>query len=469
MARNGHPAQLSLDAPDQLGLHDSAGLHDPPELHDSPWQGRRAEELADFAFEDPTQRPTPPPGRSADAVADGLNTPPLMEHRIMSNTRSAADQVRASIAEACVGLVDRQTLVELVVLCAVAGEHLLVIGEPGTAKSEAVRRIARRLGGRYFEYLIGRFTEPTEIFGPVNLRKLKEGIVETETTGMLPEAEIAFLDEVFLGSTAILNTLLGILNERTFRRGHTVLTCPMRVCVGAANRLPDDDQLAAFADRFLVRVFVEPVRDSALEELLSGGWALKAGADRPLASMADLDALMKTAYAMDLAPIRPSLAHAVRLLRSAGIQWSDRRIVRVQRLIAAAAALAGREQPTEADLWPIVFALTTDHAQRLGRDVLRDLLAASENGSLIEAAAEGSSGPLARGAKILREGLATLAERPTAAEGQNAWRLRVEGLAREIDATFTPAPMPEGIASLRTEVVSVLQAAGQDPHPPGPA
>src|SRR5450432_4233904 len=149
---------------------------------------------------------------------------------------SAADIVRNAVADASRGLVQRETLVELVALCAVAGEHLLVVGPPGTAKSEAVRRISRRLGGRYFEYLVGRFTEPTEIFGPINLRKLKEGIVETETAGMLPDAEIAFLDEVFLGSTAILNTLLGILNERTFRRGHTQLDCPLRVCVGASNR-----------------------------------------------------------------------------------------------------------------------------------------------------------------------------------------------------------------------------------------
>src|SRR2546430_4122974 len=185
----------------------------------------------------------------------------------MSSPSSAAESVRNAVTEACRGLVQRETLVELVVLCAVAREHLLVIGPPGTAKSEAVRRIARRLGGSYFEYLIGRFTEPTEIFGPVNLRKLKEGLVETETSGMLPEAEIAFLDEVFLGSTAILNTLLGVLNERMFRRGHTIIRCPLRVCAGASNALPVDDALAAFADRFLLRVFVQPVSDAQLEEI----------------------------------------------------------------------------------------------------------------------------------------------------------------------------------------------------------
>src|SRR3954466_10432982 len=118
----------------------------------------------------------------------------------MSELPEAAQSLQRALAAASGSLIEREAVVELVGLCAVAGEHLLVIGPPGTAKSEAVRRVARRLGGRYFEYLIGRFTEPTEVFGPVNLRKLRDGIVETETAGMLPEAEVAFLDEIFLGS-----------------------------------------------------------------------------------------------------------------------------------------------------------------------------------------------------------------------------------------------------------------------------
>jgi MoxR-like ATPase len=378
----------------------------------------------------------------------------------VSNLASSVEHVRLAISDAGRGLVEREALVELVVLCAVAKEHLLVVGPPGTAKSEAVRRIARRFGGRYFEYLIGRFTEPSELFGPVNLRKLKDGVVETETTGMLPEADIAFLDEVFLGSTAILNTLLGILNERKFRRGHTSIDCPMRVCVGAANRLPEDDQLAAFADRFLVRTFVAPVRDSGLEELLSAGWSLKprdvTTEERFVASIADLDALTNAAYAMDLSSVRPALAQAVRVLRAAGIEWTDRRVVRVQRLVAAAAVLAGRAQPSEADLWPIVFALPTEEAQRIGRDALRDLLAVSDNGSLLAAAVEGSLGPHARGAKLVREASAILAARPLPETNDHAWRLQVEGIARDIDATFTVTTMPEDVASLRARVVEVL-------------
>lgn len=370
--------------------------------------------------------------------------------------KPAAESVHLAITEACRGLVQRESLVELVVLCAVTREHLLVVGPPGTAKSEAVRRIARRLGGRYFEYLLGRFTEPTEIFGPINLRKLKEGIVETEIAGMLPEAEVAFLDEIFLASTAILNTLLAILNERTYRRGHTNVTCPLRVCVGASNRLPEDEQLAAFADRFLVRIFVEPIADSGLEELLASGWSLGATADALTSSMAHLDTLGRATLDMDLTRVRPAIAHGVRLLRGAGIELTDRRVVRLQRLVAGAAALAGRPQPTEADLWPIVFALPTEQAQHLGRDVLGDFLAASENQTLVSATAESSLGPRARGARILREGTAILEDAPVEDGEQAAWRLRVEGIAREIDATFTRDTLPAELAALRARIVEAL-------------
>ncbi|MDP2345624.1 MAG: AAA family ATPase [Deltaproteobacteria bacterium] len=391
----------------------------------------------------------------------------------MSNVATAAEHVRQALAQACRGLVQRESLAELVVLCAVAREHLLVVGPPGTAKSEAVRRIVRRLGGQYFEYLIGRFTEPSEIFGPVNLRKLREGTVETETAGMLPEADIAFLDEVFLGSTAILNTLLGILNERIFRRGHTHLHCPLRVCVGASNRLPEDEQLAAFADRFLVRVFAQPIGDSGLEDLLSSGWSLAQaappapttadgeappapGGERSL--MAELDTLTLAARAMDLTPLRPAVAHCVRLVRSAGIELSDRRIVRMQGLIVAAAALAGRNTPTEADLWAIVFALPTEQAQQLGRDVLRDFLAATENNSLPSASAEGSLGARARGLRILRDGTAVIDAVPQEEDARVPWRLRIEGIGREIDATFASDALPPELAALRARVAAVLSA-----------
>jgi len=370
----------------------------------------------------------------------------------------ASASLRRAVSDAARGLVERESLVELVALAAVAQEHVLVIGPPGTAKSEAVRRVARATGGVYFEYLLGRFTEPSEIFGPVDLRRLKEGVVETETFGMLPEAEVAFLDEIFQGSTAILNTLLGVLNERVFRRGHTRVTCPLRVCVGASNALPEDDALAAFADRFLVRAFVEPVPDPMLERLLEGGWSLgQEAAGRP-SSIGDIDTLAEAARAADMSGVRPQLGKAVRILRGAGITLTDRRAVKAQRLIAAAAALAGRERPTEADLWPVVFVVPTHEQQALARDCLRELLSSTENGALPAAAEEASRGPLARAARIAQAARQILDERPAAGDDSalKSWRLRLEGVAREIDAGFTPEQMPQELIEVRVRIIDLL-------------
>ncbi|WP_437668963.1 AAA family ATPase [Sorangium sp. So ce131] len=379
----------------------------------------------------------------------------------VTDLAAAREAVRRAVAASSEGLVGRRALVELVALSAIAGEHALVLGPPGTAKSEAVRRIAQGLGGNYFEYLLGRFTEPSEVFGPVSLRRLKEGFVETETAGMLPEADVAFLDEVFLGSTAILNTLLGLLNERRFRRGHTTVACPLRVCVGASNQLPDHEHLAAFADRFLVRVFVEPVGDPELEALLEAAWSHGQAQRAPEASLADLDALAAAARAADLAATRPLLAHALRRVRGAGVELTDRRAARVQRLVAAAAVLAGRGRPDERDLWPLVFAIPTEAGQRIARDALRDLLAPSENTSLPAAAEEGSLGPRARAARLAAQA-ERLLDGPRGDEGAGAFRLKLEAIAREIDAGFSAEATPPELARARERIVEQLRELPDD-------
>ena len=375
-----------------------------------------------------------------------------------NNLETSVEAIRFAIAEAGKNLIERETLVELVALAAVAGEHVLIIGAPGTAKSEAVRRIAKATGGEYFEYLLGRFTEPSEIFGPVDLRKLKEGIVETETSGMLPEAEIAFLDEIFLGSTAILNTLLGILNERIFRRGHTRLKVPLRVCVGASNALPTDESLAAFADRFLVRLFVEPIPDPLLENLLEGGWDLAKKDFSHAANIADVDTLAQMVSSVDLSAIRPQIAQSVRIMRGAGINISDRRAVKMQRLIASAAILDGRLIAEVKDLWTLIYAVPTHEQQSLARDSLHELLSQTENKTLPFAAEDASLGALARAARLVNLAEETIANRPPQNDLQDAWRLKIEGIAREIDAGYNADTMPPDLAAVRAQVVEILGA-----------
>ncbi|MFT3736850.1 MAG: AAA family ATPase [Rhodocyclaceae bacterium] len=368
----------------------------------------------------------------------------------MNSLQQSAQQVRTSIRAATSGLIGRDQMAELMILAAVAQEHLLVIGPPGTAKSAVVRRVAQTMGGRYFEYLLGRFTEPSELFGTVDLKKLREGTVETDVSGMLPEADIAFLDEVFLGSTAILNTLLGVLNERRFRRGHTQIACPLRVCVGAANGLPDDEALAAFADRFLLHLFVQPVADHQLEAMLAGGWQSDQRPVEARDSMTHLDTLCQAVRSVSLDVARPALVNAIRKLREAGIQLSDRRIVKAQRLIAAAALLGGRMEASQNDLWPLFYTLPTRESQLQAREVLRDQLAASANENLFSAVEEASLQPMSRVARLVESARHCLA-------GSNgSQRADAENLLREIDANFTAENLPAELAGLRLQLAELL-------------
>lgn len=316
--------------------------------------------------------------------------------------------------------------------------------------------MARALGGRYFEYLMGRFTEPAEVFGPIDLRRLREGRVETETAGMLPEAEIAFLDEVFLGSTAILNTLLGVLNERTFRRGHQSIRCPLRVCVAASNGVPEDPALAAFADRFLLRVFVEPVADPMLEDLLEEGW-VHAFTEGPTASITDLDALATEVRGVDVSQVRGHLADAVRQLRQDGLPLSDRRVVKMQSLVAAAAALDGRTVAEVRDLWPLVFAIPTREGQEETRAKLAALLSRTESSSLPAGAVDASLGLRARASLLIERATALLESASDAQTGR-----RAEGILREMDACFAPSELPEALADMRPALTERAAARTRD-------
>ena len=118
----------------------------------------------------------------------------------------------------------------------------------------------RAVQGRYFEYLLTRFSEPNEVFGPIDLARLREGAVATVTTGMLPEAEFAFLDELFNANSAILNNLLTVLNERVYRRGAEVHRLPLLSLFSASNHLAEDEALGALFDRFLLRCHVDHLK-----------------------------------------------------------------------------------------------------------------------------------------------------------------------------------------------------------------
>jgi MoxR-like ATPase len=137
----------------------------------------------------------------------------------------------------------KDEVIRLLLIAVVAGEHAVLVGPPGTAKSALIRMFARLIHANYFEYLLTRFTEPNEIFGPVDIAAFREGKYQRRVEGMLPTAEMVFLDEVFKSNSAILNALLTLLNERRYTSGGVVLRCPLLSCFGASNEVPTDETL----------------------------------------------------------------------------------------------------------------------------------------------------------------------------------------------------------------------------------
>ncbi len=254
------------------------------------------------------------------------------------------------------GLVERRTAVRLVLLTALAGEHTLLIGPPGTAKSELARRLRSAFrDARYFERLLTRFSVPEELFGPLSIRALEDDRYERHTDGFLPDAAIAFIDEVFKANSAILNALLTLLNEREFDNGAGRQLCPLISVIGATNDIPEDEVGEAFLDRFLVRVPVGPVSAAGFGALLDTGCADEWSAPSEALALGDddLGAIASAAHAVVLPARAIGVLADLRVhLSGEGLYVSDRRWVKSVWLLRVAVACEGRP---EIGLWDLLL------------------------------------------------------------------------------------------------------------------
>ena len=255
---------------------------------------------------------------------------------------------------------DKQEIIRLLVISAIAGEHMVLVGPPGTAKSAIIRMFSRLVDAQYFEYLLTRFTEPNELFGPVDIKEFREGRYTRRTEGMLPEAEIVFLDEIFKSNSAILNSLLTVINERKFSHGAEVREVPLISMFAASNEVPNDENLAAMFDRFLLRVLSDNLDSYHFHELLSRGidnevrrMAGREDQTRPVIAASELRTLQRgfdqfMEFPEDFMAKYKGLIFQI---RSEGITISDRRAVKLLKLFAASAVFDGRAHVTDGDFF----------------------------------------------------------------------------------------------------------------------
>jgi MoxR-like ATPase len=277
----------------------------------------------------------------------------------------------------------KEEIIRLLFVSALAGEHLVMVGPPGTAKSALIRAFAQVVEARYFDYLLTRFTEPNEIFGPVDIQAFREGIYRRRLDGMLPEAEVVFLDEIFKANSAILNSLLTLLNARRFTHGNFAVRVPLISLYAASNEVPTDEALSALFDRFLLRVRVDYLDSYHFRGLLQKGVELEAQHMNP-----DAPTLTPVISANELRELQRNFGKLLRFsedflatfkglvfqIRSEGVGLSDRRIVKLLKLFAASAVFDGRDAVNDSDFFVLRHVWNTPEQEEILQEVVGPVL-----------------------------------------------------------------------------------------------
>jgi len=257
---------------------------------------------------------------------------------------------------------ERRDVIDGALAAVLAGEHVLLLGPPGTAKSALVRAIAQAFGGSYFERLLTKFSTPEELFGPVSLKGLENDRFVRVTTGKLPEAEFAFVDEVFKSNSAVLNSLLAIVNERLFHNDGTAMRCSLVSLFGASNELPEGKELEALFDRFLLRFDVQYLLAA------SNVRAVLAAGEPTIATTLTMDDLRGAQAEVAAVKVTDETVDALLAIRDAcraeGIVASDRRWKKSLGIVRASAWLAGEKKTSPEDLSILVDSLWRDPKDR---------------------------------------------------------------------------------------------------------
>jgi len=269
---------------------------------------------------------------------------------------------------------ERTDLVDGALCALLSGHHVLIIGPPGTAKSMLAEELCQRIeGAEYFQWLLTKFSTPEELFGAVSLKALEQDDYRRVTTHKLPEAHIAFLDEIFKANSSILNSLLTLINERLFHNGRQRLSVPLITVFGASNELPDEDELTALYDRFLLRFVVDYIaEDFRFLKMLE---AVKPATVTRL-QFAELEQLRQAVTEIPVpTTVMRSLADLRRELKAQQIVASDRRYRAALELLRAHALLMQRHSVTEDDLLFLQHVLWKDPEERPKvRDIIQHLI-----------------------------------------------------------------------------------------------
>ncbi|MFE4263443.1 AAA family ATPase [Streptomyces sp. NPDC056883] len=302
-----------------------------------------------------------------------------MAARDFEGSPDIAVRLRAITSELSARFYERDDVVRTLIVAMLAGQHSLLLGPPGTAKSELARELTSRIeDASLWEILLSKFTSPTRMFGPIDVAALSRGEYRQVYDGRATTAHVAFIDEIFKCSTAALNETLGYLNERLYHpeNGGAPIHCPLISAVTASNELPSGEDSAAIYDRLLVRLEVDYLADpSNFAALIRSAVVAPHPPTRTTITLAELQAAVSTVVpAVDVPDVIVDALCTLRAaLRRRELISSDRRWRVSVRLLQASAFLDGRTEVSENDLTVLAHVLWDSPAQRptVEREVLQ--------------------------------------------------------------------------------------------------
>ncbi len=276
----------------------------------------------------------------------------------MEKQKRLKDKIEKLLSILNEGLIGKEKIIRLGMLAVLSGENMILIGPPGTAKSEISRRFNKIFEEEsYFEYLLTKFTTPEEIFGPLSIKKLQEDKFERNTGGYIPTSRIVFLDEIFKANSSILNTLLTIINEKVFHNGVKREKTPLISLIGASNEIPiGNDELTALYDRFLIRGMVDYISDEEIEMLLDTENGETVIPEELKFSLKELEEIRKDSKEVTVSnnikktiiDIRAEYNRVFSDEKSEII--SDRKLVKIMKLLKISAYINGRDKVNFSDL-----------------------------------------------------------------------------------------------------------------------
>jgi MoxR-like ATPase len=239
---------------------------------------------------------------------------------------------------------ERENVVEAILIAILSRQHMLMIGPAGTAKSALSEELAKIVQGtQYFQWLLTRFSTPEEVFGPLSLKDLEQGVYKRNTATKMPEANLVFLDEIFKANSAILNSLLTLINERLFYNNGSPVQVPLMSVIGASNEYPEEGEgLEALFDRFLLRFEIDYIADETNFVSMMKG----AGQHQQMPSMT-MNELVQLQFVTDMVAIPEevyeTLSKIRKELRDEGIRPSDRRFKQSLSVLQAKALINQRQ------------------------------------------------------------------------------------------------------------------------------